>query len=609
MNDPNSFGAMFTAIGLALALGDVLGSINGLLVAVVGLQPFISTLVMMLAARGIARVITGGQNTNATNEPFRRSRTGRCSVCRSASSIAIAIVVIVALVMRRTALGLMIESIGINPHGEPAGRHPSPSHPDHRLHALRRPRGCRPVCSRVSEVMTVDVSGTGYQMELDAILAVVIGGTSLAGGKFSILGSTIGALLIATLNKTVLFLGIPAAATPAFKALVIIVLCLLQSERIRRCLRTHESKASPRRSAAEPPHGEGGRGMSARRLADSVPPGRTAREPAAQQVSALSACGSATSRSSRRSPPSLLLFAMLVYAEIAYGRVFHAGTMSSLLVSFAPTIILAVGMTFVILSGGIDLSVGAVVAFSSVAGVMLMNIGVNGWLSMLLMIVFGAVFGLISGVMIQYFDVQPFIATLAMMFLARGLASILSTVPGHAPEDSPIHLLGHGLQALRRAEGQRPRAHAGLHHRRPRRDRRRSSSCTARVWAARCTRIGGAESSAQLMGLPVARTRVWIYVISGALAGLAAVVYTAEVGGKAQNVTGIGWELDAIAAVVIGGTLLTGGAGYVLGSVVGSLVLAALWMIITKDGTIRPRVPDDHHRCGSCSSSCCCSAC
>jgi simple sugar transport system permease protein len=81
---------------------------------------------------------------------------------------------------------------------------------------------------------------------------------------------------------------------------------------------------------------------------------------------------------------------------------------------------------------------------------------------------------------------------------------------------------------------------------------------------------------------------VLIYVLSGALAGLAAVVYTAEVGGKAQNVTGIGWELDAIAAVVIGGTLLTGGAGYVLGSVVGSLVLAALAMIITKDGGIRP---------------------
>lgn len=283
----------------------------------------------------------------------------------------------------------------------------------------------------------------------------------------------------------------------------------------------------------------------------------------------------------------VLLIAMLVYAEIAYGRVFHAGTMSSLLVSFAPTIILAVGMTIVILSGGIDLSVGAVVAFTSVAGVMLMNIGVNGWLSILLMIGFGALFGLVSGVLIQYFNVQPFIATLAMMFLARGLASILSTVPVQAPENAPILLLATDFKII---DGPKVNdlvltpgffiailviigAYVFLHRTRMGRT----------VYG-----IGGAESSAQLMGLPVARTRVWIYVVSGALAGLAAVVYTAEVGGKAQNVTGIGWELDAIAAVVIGGTLLTGGAGYVLGSVVGSLVLASLWMIITKDGTIRP---------------------
>lgn len=282
-----------------------------------------------------------------------------------------------------------------------------------------------------------------------------------------------------------------------------------------------------------------------------------------------------------------LFIGMLVYAELAYGRVFHAGTMSSLLVSFAPTIILAVGMTIVILSGGIDLSVGAVVAFTSVSGVMLMNAGVNGWLAIVLMIVFGGLFGLVAGILIQYFTVQPFIATLAMMFLARGLASMLSTVPVHAPEDAPIRLIATDWKII---DGPKVNdlvltpgfvlavfvviaAFVYLHRTRAGRT----------VYA-----IGGAESSAQLMGLPVARTRVSIYVISGALAGLAAVIYTAEVGGKAQNVTGIGWELDAIAAVVIGGTLLTGGVGYVLGSVVGSLVLAALWMIITKDGSIKP---------------------
>ena len=227
-----SVGAMFVAIGLALALAIVLGAVNGLLVAVVGLQPFISTLIMMLAARGIARVITDGQNTNATNEPFRQLSNGQILGLPTSFVIAVLIVVIIAFFMRRTALGLMIESIGINPHASRlVGIRPRPIL--FGVYILSAALAAVGGLFSVSEVMTVSVSGTGNLMELDAILAVVIGGTSLAGGKFSILGSTIGALLIATLNKSVLFLGIPAAATPAFKALVIIVLVLLQSERIR----------------------------------------------------------------------------------------------------------------------------------------------------------------------------------------------------------------------------------------------------------------------------------------------------------------------------------------------------------------------------------------
>ncbi len=328
--------------------------------------------------------------------------------------------------------------------------------------------------------------------------------------------------------------------------------------------------------------------MSAHTLAESVPP--VPGLPETRQPQQVSRFWVMWERSQALIPTLaalVLLFGMLIYAEIAYGRVFHSGTMSSLLVSFAPTIILAVGMTFVIISGGIDLSVGAVVAFSSVAGVMLMNIGVSGWLVMLLMIVFGAVFGVISGVMIEYFDVQPFIATLAMMFLARGLASILSTTPVIAPEDSPIRLLATDWEIIDGPKVNDFTVTPGLivallvvlggfffMHR---------SRLGRTVYA-----IGGNESSARLMGLPVARARICIYVVSGALAGLAAIVYTAEVGGKAQNVTGIGWELDAIAAVVIGGTLLTGGYGYVLGSIIGVFVLAALRLIITKDGTINP---------------------
>lgn len=241
LNAPASPGAMFTAIALAVLLGAVLGAVNGFLVAVIGLQPFISTLVMMLAGRGIARVITGGQNTNATNAPFRELANGQVLGLPLSFVLAIVIVVLIALVMRRTALGLMIESIGINPQASRmAGIRPRPILIT--VYTLSAALAAIGGLFTVSEVMTVDVSGTGYQMELDAILAVVIGGTSLAGGKFSILGSTIGALLIATLNKTVIFLGVSSAATPAFKAIVIIVLVLLQSERVRGMLLGRRSR-------------------------------------------------------------------------------------------------------------------------------------------------------------------------------------------------------------------------------------------------------------------------------------------------------------------------------------------------------------------------------
>ena len=282
----------------------------------------------------------------------------------------------------------------------------------------------------------------------------------------------------------------------------------------------------------------------------------------------------------------VIFLAMVAYGEIAYGRILQMNTISNLFINNAHLIILAVGMTFVILTGGIDLSVGAVIAFSSVAGVMLMNAGLNGWLAIVLMVAIGAAFGLASGVLVQYFDVQPFIATLAMMFLARGLASILSTVPERLEDGVAIRSLATQFKII---DG--PKVNdlvitpgvliaavvvlAGyfvLHRTR-----------TGRTVYA----IGGSEQSASLMGLPVHRTKMLVYVISGSLAGLAAVVYTARLG-IAQNITGIGWELDAIAATVIGGTLLTGGAGFVLGSVVGSLVLGLMIVLITRDGSVPP---------------------
>ncbi|MDQ0615112.1 ribose/xylose/arabinose/galactoside ABC-type transport system permease subunit [Microbacterium sp. W4I4] len=286
---------------------------------------------------------------------------------------------------------------------------------------------------------------------------------------------------------------------------------------------------------------------------------------------------------------SVVIFVgMIVYGETAYGRIVQASTMSNLLINNTHLIVLAVALTFVIITGGIDLSVGSIIAFSSVAGVMLANAGWHPLLVIVAMIGFGALFGLVSGILIRYFNVQPFIATLAMMFLGRGLASLLSTKPERLGEDSPIRWISDKIKIV---DGPKVNdltitpaviiavlvvlaAFFVLHRTR-----------TGRTVYA----IGGSENSALLMGLPVQRTKVLVYVISGALAGLAAVLYTSRLG-TAQNITGIGWELDAIAAAVIGGTVLTGAYGYVLGSVVGALVLGLMNVLITRDGGIPPEM-------------------
>ncbi|WP_165066589.1 ABC transporter permease [Marisediminicola senii] len=233
---PDSVLAALAAFLLAVAFGAILGAVNGILVSVVGLQPFISTLVILLAGRGLAKVITEGQNTAASNEPFRWIANGYLVGLPVVLLFAVLIVIAVGLLVRRSALGLMIEAIGMDPKAA-------------RLAGIKRRSllmtvyiasgilaGIAGVFATAS-VMTVDVSRTGYQLELDAILAVVIGGTSLAGGKFNLGGTVVGALLIATLDKTVVFLGISSSATPAFKAIVIVVLCLLQSERVRQLFR------------------------------------------------------------------------------------------------------------------------------------------------------------------------------------------------------------------------------------------------------------------------------------------------------------------------------------------------------------------------------------
>ncbi len=243
----SSAGAGTAVISMVLALLACLavGAVNGLLVSRVGLQPFITTLIMMLAVRGIAKTITGGQNLAVENDTYRFIGQGDILGFPAAFIIGTVIVVLVALLMRRTALGMMIESIGISPEASRmAGL--KPKWIILSVYVISAVLAAIGGIFNTGYTMTVNPSNTGLSYEMYAILAVVIGGTSLLGGKFSIAGTYVGAIIISLINTTIVWLGISNQATPAFIAVVVIVVCVLQSSRVRALLRRRRpGPASP----------------------------------------------------------------------------------------------------------------------------------------------------------------------------------------------------------------------------------------------------------------------------------------------------------------------------------------------------------------------------
>jgi galactofuranose transport system permease protein len=263
-----------------------------------------------------------------------------------------------------------------------------------------------------------------------------------------------------------------------------------------------------------------------------------------------------------------LLIIMFIAAQSYFGRFVTPGVLSSLFIDNAYLIVLSAGMTFVIISGGIDLSVGAVMALTGVVGARLLSMGVPAPLVIPVMIVVGSLSGLLIGVLVQFFDVQPFIASLAGMFIARGLCYVLA--PRAIRVLDPLIL---GLQSTKiAANGWYITATVMI----------ALAVVIVGAWTLGYTRfgrtvyaVGGNEQSARLMGLRVARTKVLVYVVSGACAGIAGVLFTAYTA-AGYSLNGIGTELDTIAAVVIGGTLLTGGSGYLVGSLVGVLVYGVI---------------------------------
>ena len=272
---------------------------------------------------------------------------------------------------------------------------------------------------------------------------------------------------------------------------------------------------------------------------------------------------------------SLLLFVVMFAAVVgSYDFASPAQVFLNLLVDNAYLVVLAVGMTFVILTGGIDLSVGSVVALSTVVLATALQAGWPMPLAVATVLVIGPLLGLSMGLVIEYFDVQPFIATLAGMFLARGLCYVIS-VDTLSINDPVLRQVGLNYVYLYEDKFIRwtvviaavvvAIAAFTLHQ----------SRFGRTVYA-----VGGNRQSAQLMGLNAARARVSAYAISGFCAAVAGLLLAVQkLSGYSLN--GIGLELDAIAAAVIGGVLLSGGVGFVLGSVIGVLVLGTIQTFVT----------------------------
>ena len=289
-------------------------------------------------------------------------------------------------------------------------------------------------------------------------------------------------------------------------------------------------------------------------------------------------------RARTRYVPVLVTLALLV-AMFAAGSARYEGFASgqvvlNVFIDNAFLLVVAVGMTFVILTGGIDLSVGGVVALTTVLSAWLLER--QDWPApavILLALLLGTALGLGMGAVIHYFEIQPFIVTLAGLFLARGLANTIST-RSTAINDPTFRTLG--LEAVPLPGDLQVTWSVVI----------ALVAVAVAAYVLHQTRfgrtvyaLGGSAPSATLMGLPVSRTRILVYGVSGfcsALGGLLLTLYTLS----GNNLNAIGLELDAIAAVVIGGTLLVGGSGYVLGTVLGVLTLGLIQTIITFQGTL-----------------------
>lgn len=232
VTDPTyTFQPLWLVIIAALIVSILCGLWNGVLVAYMRIQPMVATLILMISGRGIAQLITNGLRVQITYRPY--AFIGQGWIILPFSLYIVAILLIITWVMtRKTAIGMFIESVGINFR---SSFYSGINEKRIKLLVYTFCGLCAGIAGLVasSNVRTSDASNIGLTTELDAILAVVIGGTSMSGGRFSLLASMIGALVMQAITQSMYAIGVPAFALQAIKAVVVIFVILLFSEQAR----------------------------------------------------------------------------------------------------------------------------------------------------------------------------------------------------------------------------------------------------------------------------------------------------------------------------------------------------------------------------------------
>ncbi|MBE6102672.1 MAG: ABC transporter permease [Selenomonas ruminantium] len=246
---------MFLAILAAIGVGVLCGIWNGLLVAKFKIQAMVATLILMTAGRGVAQLMTGGQIITVYYKPFEYiSGVIPGNILPTNIFIALAMVLLVAFLMKKTSIGLFIQSVGINPT---AARYAGINVTMVIFLVYAFSGLCAGVSGLIesSLIRAADANNAGLNMEMDAILAVALGGTLLSGGKFYIGGSVIGAITIQTLTTTMYALGVSSDQLPVVKAAAVIIICLIQSKKAQEMFAAWKEKRNQKgKAATQDPH-------------------------------------------------------------------------------------------------------------------------------------------------------------------------------------------------------------------------------------------------------------------------------------------------------------------------------------------------------------------